>query len=75
MQMPAEDDPLRRVMTWIAAAASPGSSTVGLANQNDPRLVPLFDRLKAAPNAEAAACGKGWNDLLTGAIYGPLDSM
>ena len=50
-----EDDPLRRVMTWIAAAASLGFATVGLANQNDPRLAPLFDRLKAAPSAEAAA--------------------
>ena len=55
MRSPTEDDPLRRVMTWIAAAASLGFATVGLANQNDPRLGPLFDRLKAAPSAEAAA--------------------
>ena len=55
MQLPPEDDPVRRVMMWIAAAAALSFATVGLANQNDPRLGPLFDRLKAAPNAEAAA--------------------
>ena len=50
-----EDDPLHRVMTWIAATAALSFATVGLANQNDPRLGPLFDRLMAAPNAESAA--------------------
>ncbi len=55
MRPPADDDPLRRAMTWIAGAAALSFATVGLANQNDPRLGPLFDRLKAASSAEAAA--------------------
>ena len=42
-------------MLWIAGAAALSFATVGLANQNDPRLGPLFERLKAAPSAEAAA--------------------
>ncbi|MCY4547485.1 MAG: tetratricopeptide repeat protein [Defluviicoccus sp.] len=55
MRPATDDDPMRRVMAWIAAAASLSFATVGLANQNDPRLGPLFERLKAAPSAEAAA--------------------
>ena len=55
MGSPTEDDPLRRAMTWIAGAAALSFATVGLANQNDPRLGSLFDRLKAAPSAEEAA--------------------
>ena len=49
------DDPLKRVLSWIATAATLGFATIGLAAQNDPRLPALFDRLEAAPSAEAAA--------------------
>ena len=45
MPSSTENDPLRRTLTWIAAVASLSFATVGLANQNDPRLGPLFDRL------------------------------
>ncbi len=55
MPSSTEDDPLRRTMTWIAGAAALSFATVGLANQNDPRLGPLFDRLMEAPSAEEAA--------------------
>ncbi len=55
MDPSGKDDPLRRVMAWIAAAATLGFATVGLATQNDPRLGPLFDRLRTAPGPEAAA--------------------
>jgi tetratricopeptide (TPR) repeat protein len=50
-----EDDPLKRLFTWIAAAATLSFATMGLTAQNDPRLAELFDQLKAAPSAETAA--------------------
>ena len=51
----SQDDPLKRLFAWIATAATLSFATVGLATQNDPRLAELFDRLKDAPSAEAAA--------------------
>ena len=51
----AQDDPLKRVLAWIATAASLSFSTVGIASQNDPRLNALFERLsEASSKAEAA---------------------
>jgi len=54
-----EDDPLRRTFAWLAAAATLSFATVGLANQSDPRLPGLFDRLKAAASPEEAADAEG----------------
>ncbi len=50
-----EDDPVKRVVAWLATAATLSFATIGLGAQNDPRLPALFDRLEAAPSAEAAA--------------------
>lgn len=50
-----EEDPLKRVFSWIATAATLSFATMGLAAQNDPRLAELFDQLRAAPSAESAA--------------------
>jgi len=50
-----QDDPLKRVFTWLAAAATLSFATIGLATQTDPRLGALFSQLKTAPSAAAAA--------------------
>ena len=52
-----DDDPLWRVIVWVAVAASISFATAGLADQKDPRLPALFNRLKAAPNVAAALRG------------------
>jgi len=53
---------MKRVMAWMATAATLSFAMPTLGAQNDPRLPPLFDALSAARNAEEAAPieGKIW---------------
>ena len=46
---------MRRFLTWLATAATLTFAVPLQAGQNDPRLGPLFDALKAAATAEEAA--------------------
>jgi hypothetical protein len=46
---------MKKVMAWMATAATLSFSPVLIAAQNDPRLDDLFLALKAAPSEAASA--------------------